>query len=81
MLRRRQVWSSLWLMRARTAIDWATRIATRKRPKRPPAPLSRDGQEVWAGPLVDGSVAVLLLNRAGEPADITARWDDVGVDS
>lgn len=65
-------------MHARTFVDWAARMATRRLPYPPPVPLKRDGQEVWAGPLADGSAAVLLLNRGKEPADITARWDDLG---
>jgi hypothetical protein len=36
-------------------------------------------QEVWAGPLADGTVVVLLLNRSPSPANITANWADVGL--
>jgi hypothetical protein len=35
--------------------------------------------EVWAGPLSDGSQAVLLLNRAsGGSEPITVQWKDIG---
>lgn len=40
---------------------------------------SSAGQEVWAGPLANGDVAVVLLNRAGSTANITAQWSDIGV--
>ena len=36
--------------------------------------------EVWAGPLADGSKAVILLNRGTEMAIITAEWSDIGLD-
>ncbi|WOL06028.1 alpha-galactosidase-like [Canna indica] len=35
--------------------------------------------EVWAGPLSGGKVAVVLWNRGGSPAKITARWYDIGL--
>jgi alpha-galactosidase len=35
--------------------------------------------EIWAKPLFDGSVAVLLLNRADQPADVGVTWFDVGL--
>jgi alpha-galactosidase len=35
--------------------------------------------EVWARPLSDGTTAVGLFNRGGAPAEVTARWADVGV--
>lgn len=35
--------------------------------------------EVWAGPLKDGSQAVLLLNRANSGSQpITVQWSDIG---
>ena len=37
--------------------------------------------EVWAGPLADGSKAVILLNRGTEMATITAEWSDIGLDN
>ena len=37
------------------------------------------GHEVWAGPLANGDVAVVLLNRAESTANITAQWSDIGV--
>jgi hypothetical protein len=35
--------------------------------------------EVWAGPLSDGSVAVILFNRSTNPSQITAKWSDIGL--
>ena len=35
--------------------------------------------EVWAGPLMSGQFAVILLNRSTEPADITAKFADCGL--
>jgi len=35
--------------------------------------------EVWAGPLSQGTYAVILLNRSTNSATITARWSDVGI--
>ena len=35
--------------------------------------------EVWTKPLSDGSVAVLLLNRADQTADVRAQFSDVGL--
>ena len=40
-----------------------------------------DSTEVWAGPLADGSKAVILLNRGTEMATITAEWSDIGLDN
>ncbi|XP_023637470.1 alpha-galactosidase 2 isoform X2 [Capsella rubella] len=37
--------------------------------------------EVWAGPLSKKRVAVILWNRGSVPANITARWADLGLDS
>ena len=36
--------------------------------------------EVWAGPLSDGSKAVILLNRGDSTVHITAEWSDIGLD-
>ena len=35
--------------------------------------------EVWSRPLFDGSIAVGLFNRGYEPAEVTARWTDLGL--
>jgi len=35
--------------------------------------------EVWAGPLSGGSWAVILFNRSGAAASITAYWSDIGI--
>jgi alpha-galactosidase len=35
--------------------------------------------EVWSRPLSDGTTAVALFNRGMKPAEITARWSDIGV--
>ncbi|XP_077247202.1 alpha-galactosidase-like isoform X2 [Tasmannia lanceolata] len=37
--------------------------------------------EVWAGPLSNGRVVVLLLNRGPSKASITAKWSDIGLKS
>ena len=37
--------------------------------------------EIWAGPLSDGSKAVILLNRGDSTVDITAQWSDIGWDN
>ncbi|KAL5982971.1 hypothetical protein ACLOJK_017051 [Asimina triloba] len=37
--------------------------------------------EVWAGPLSDGRVAVMLWNRGLSTASITANWTDIGLQS
>ncbi len=40
---------------------------------------TRPELEVWAGPLSDGSQAVVLLNRADSNNDqITVKWSDIG---
>jgi hypothetical protein len=47
--------------------------------------VKRDGappatwQEVWAGPLLDGALAVVLFNRDDVAQKITARWTDLGL--
>ena len=43
------------------------------------SPSNATGTEVWSKPLQDGSVAVLLLNRGEDAADITADWSLVGL--
>ena len=35
--------------------------------------------EVWARPLSDGTIAVGLFNRGSNAAEVTARWDEIGV--
>ncbi len=35
--------------------------------------------EVWARPLYDGTLAVGLFNRGSEPAQVEARWEDLGI--
>ncbi|KAM0949845.1 putative alpha-galactosidase [Dioscorea sansibarensis] len=42
---------------------------------------SNNGLEVWAGALSGGRVAVVLLNRSGSQASITADWSDIGLRS
>ncbi|KAF8650176.1 hypothetical protein HU200_064031 [Digitaria exilis] len=42
--------------------------------------VKKDGdQEVWAGPLSGGRVAVVLWNRGSTDASITARWSSIGL--
>ncbi|ERN10222.1 hypothetical protein AMTR_s00171p00050000 [Amborella trichopoda] len=38
-------------------------------------------QEIWAGPLWGGRVAVVLLNRGPRDYEIIAEWDDIGLPS
>ena len=39
-----------------------------------------DGADVWAGPLMDGSVGVVLLNRNETMTQtVTAQWPDIGL--
>jgi len=35
--------------------------------------------QVWAAPMSDGSVAVVLFNRGEDGASITANWSDIGL--
>ncbi|KAE9457221.1 hypothetical protein C3L33_10877, partial [Rhododendron williamsianum] len=35
--------------------------------------------EIWAGPLSNYRVALVLLNRSLLPHPITAQWDDIGI--
>jgi alpha-galactosidase len=35
--------------------------------------------EVWSRLLSDGTTAVALFNRGMKPAEVTARWSDIGV--
>ncbi|KAH9290101.1 hypothetical protein KI387_034218, partial [Taxus chinensis] len=37
--------------------------------------------EVWAGPLANKRVAVILWNRSGSTASLTARWEFIGLSS
>ncbi len=37
------------------------------------------GSEIWAKPLSSGGVAVLLLNRADQSADVRVNWSDLGL--
>ncbi|OMP06146.1 Glycosyl hydrolase, family 13, all-beta [Corchorus olitorius] len=42
--------------------------------------VKKDGDaEVWAGPLTNHKVAVVLWNRGSSPANITAYWSDIGL--
>jgi alpha-galactosidase len=41
--------------------------------------LHEGGREVYNKPLADGTTAVLLLNKSREKADITVRWDQIGL--
>lgn len=36
--------------------------------------------EVWARPLEDGTIAAGLFNRGPEPASVTAKWADLGLE-
>ena len=35
--------------------------------------------EVWAGPLSNDNIVVVLLNRSTQPSNITAYWSDIGI--
>ncbi|KAL2938977.1 Alpha-galactosidase 1 [Bienertia sinuspersici] len=35
--------------------------------------------EVWSGPLMNSTVALLVVNRGGYRISITAHWDDIGI--
>lgn len=42
--------------------------------------VAKNGElEVWAAPLANGDVAVVLFNRGDNIANITAYWKDVGI--
>jgi alpha-galactosidase len=41
-------------------------------------PLGREGQEVWARELGDGSRAVILFNRGTDDARIAVKWPEIG---
>ncbi|KAG6625147.1 alpha-galactosidase-like isoform X1 [Carya illinoinensis] len=44
--------------------------------------VKKDGDlEVWAGPLNDGKVAVVLWNRGPSNARVSANWSDIGLKS
>jgi len=38
-----------------------------------------NGSQVWAGPLSDGSIGVILFNRQSSRTNITAVWSDIGI--
>jgi alpha-galactosidase len=40
---------------------------------------SNNDLEVWAGPLANEDIAVVLFNRSPEPAMITGSWNDIGI--
>ena len=40
-----------------------------------------DTKEIWQGPLSDGSIAVVLLNRGNSSTSITAQWSDIFLDN
>eukprot|EP00253_Pinus_taeda_P002110 PITA_02110 len=42
---------------------------------------SNDNLEVWAGPLSNNRMVVILLNRRESRASITAKWEDIGLES
>ncbi|XP_028793250.1 alpha-galactosidase-like [Neltuma alba] len=42
---------------------------------------SEGGLEVWAGPLSDNRIAVVLWNRSSSKATVTASWSDIGLQS
>jgi len=42
---------------------------------------SMNGAEVWAGPLANGDVAVVLFNRNTTATDIMVMWSDIGLPS
>ena len=41
--------------------------------------MTSDGAEVWAGPLADHSVAVVLLNSGSQTQNVTAHFTDIGL--
>ena len=43
--------------------------------------MTSDGAEVWAGPLADHSVAVVLLNSGNKTQNVTAHFTDIGLQS
>lgn len=40
----------------------------------------REGREVWAKPMEDGSIAVGMFNRGDEETEVSAVWSDIGID-
>ena len=36
---------------------------------------------MWAAPLVDGKIGVVLFNRSPHADEITARWADIGAEA
>lgn len=37
--------------------------------------------QVWAGPLSENRVVVVLWNKSSSKATVTASWSDIGLDS
>jgi alpha-galactosidase len=37
-------------------------------------------QEIWSRPLSGGPQAIAFFNRAAEPAKVTVKWADIGID-
>ena len=37
--------------------------------------------EIWAGPLANGDIVAILLNRGSQRSTITANWSDIGADN
>jgi hypothetical protein len=48
-------------------------------PAKPTAASQRALQEVWSAKLPDGKYVVALFNLANSAADVTAKWDDLGL--
>ncbi|KAI8537584.1 hypothetical protein RHMOL_Rhmol09G0035400 [Rhododendron molle] len=64
---------SIWALAKRSCIDPDKLGIQGKKVK-------KDGDlEVWAGPLSNNRVAVVLWNRGGSEAAITAYWSDIGL--
>ncbi|KAJ1383006.1 Glycosyl hydrolase, all-beta [Sesbania bispinosa] len=42
---------------------------------------SKNDLEVWAGPLSDNKLAVILWNRSSSKATVTASWSDLGLET
>ena len=40
----------------------------------------REGREVWAKPMEDGSLAVGLFNRGEQATEVSVRWADLAID-
>ena len=48
-------------------------------PPQPPVVNTSLPQQIWAGPLADGSIAVVLLNTGEKNASVTATWEEIGL--